>query len=341
MVRCTSKKNNSIEALRFFFICIICLWHCGVLAPWLHHGYIAVEFYFILSGFFIHQSFVRHSNLGVCDFTIKKVKRFFPPYFISVMLLMLLDRKQYFYISDFSADGILSVYFKHLHEFFFCQCMGLTDVVAINHPLWFLSILIFGGAILYGMLCSFYKQSTSLFLPAICIFGFSFLLSNGNCQLQNQMNLYGLQSWMIRGLSEMSLGIMISVFFIKKRQSIIGRTKILNVMSIVALVGMFLMAIAHGNYDYLALFLVPILIITCVTENSLFDLIFKSDIWDYLGGLSMYMYFIHLFVASLYWIFCSHPLIKDIPNSIIAILYLCVVVISAQSLKFISSKIRN
>lgn len=111
-MRVISHKNNSIEALRFLFVCIICLWHCRSLAPWLHHGYIAVEFFFILSGYFIHQSFLRHPNVGVCDFTLKKVKKFFVPFIISVVLLMLLDRKKYLYIYSFSPDAILSKYYR-------------------------------------------------------------------------------------------------------------------------------------------------------------------------------------------------------------------------------------
>ena len=72
-----SNKNYAIEAFRFIFICIICLWHCRDAAPWLRHGYIAVEFYFVLSGFFIFQSYRRHQNLGVLDFTWRKIKKFY------------------------------------------------------------------------------------------------------------------------------------------------------------------------------------------------------------------------------------------------------------------------
>lgn len=69
-------KNIPIEAFRFIFICIICLWHCRELAPWLNHGYLAVEFYFILSGFLIYNSFKRHPQIGVQDYTLRKIKRF-------------------------------------------------------------------------------------------------------------------------------------------------------------------------------------------------------------------------------------------------------------------------
>lgn len=112
-----SNKNYAIEAFRFIFICIICLWHCRDAAPWLRHGYIAVEFYFVLSGFFIFQSYRRHQNLGVLDFTWRKIKKFYIPFFISVILLMALDRKQYFYCHDLSADGILITYISKSDEF--------------------------------------------------------------------------------------------------------------------------------------------------------------------------------------------------------------------------------
>ena len=133
--------SRSVDALRFLFMCVICLWHCHPLSPWLHNGYIAVEFYFMVSGFLIYRSFLRHPDVGVLDFTWKKVRRFAIPFWISILLLMAIDRKQYILLSSFSPDGIIETWFAHLHEFFFCQCMGLTDRIAINHPLWFLSIL--------------------------------------------------------------------------------------------------------------------------------------------------------------------------------------------------------
>lgn len=136
---------KSIEALRFFFICVICLWHCKDLAPYIHHGYIAVEFFFILSGYLIYKSWEKHPEVGGVDFALRRVKTFAVPFLLSIFLLMIIDRKQYFYISDFTPDGILSKYFLHFHEFFFCQNIGLTSVTAINHPMWYLSMLLWGG----------------------------------------------------------------------------------------------------------------------------------------------------------------------------------------------------
>lgn len=332
-------KNHAIEAFRFFFICIICLWHCHDVAPWLLHGYIAVEFYFILSGYFIYQSYLKHPNVGVLDFTWNKVKKFFIPFVISVLLLMLLDRKQYLFCHDLSADGILETYFSHVHEFFFCQFLGLTDRVAINHPLWFISVLLFGGGVLFSLLKNFGHKAVSLYMPLVCLLGYSFLLSNGNCSLQNRLVLYGMQSWIIRGFSDMGLGIMLSYIIERKNLGIQKKSTLMNVLGCISLFAFILMTCAHGNYDYLAIFFIPLILCACFLETSWFQRVFIHKCWLTLGDLSMYMYFIHLFVASVYWILKDRLGNLGMPCWFWLICYLSFIIMSAKFLKEVSRKV--
>lgn len=329
-------KNNAIEAFRFVFICVICLWHCRDAALWLHHGYIAVEFYFILSGYFIYTSCQKYPNVGVLDFTWKRVKKFYLPFILSVVLLMILDRKQYLYCTEWTTDGILSTYFSHFHEYFFCQCLGLTEKIAINHPLWFISVLLFGGGILYSLLRNFPRKAISLYIPLLCLFGFAFILDNGNHALQNQMNLFGVQSWMIRGLADMGLGIITAYVLQVKFAAFNKRSLYVNILGLLSLFGLFLMMIANGNYDYLAIFFVPLILCSTFIESSWFQKIFKHKIWNKLGGLSMYMYFIHLFVASIYWIFKDKI---EVQSSTLLFIYLAFVVLAAYLLKVVSCKL--
>lgn len=244
--------SRSVDALRFLFMCVICLWHCHPLSPWLHNGYIAVEFYFMVSGFLIYRSFLRHPDVGVLDFTWKKVRRFAIPFWISILLLMAIDRKQYILLSSFSPDGIIETWFAHLHEFFFCQCMGLTDRIAINHPLWFLSVLIFGGAVLYSILRNFPRSATSLVIPLICIIGFPIYLNYGKPQYETVLH-----PWCVRGVAEMALGIMTAVFMNRKSRWINRHRMLLNIVSCVSLLVFILMLFAEKRYDYLLPFLIP------------------------------------------------------------------------------------
>lgn len=44
-----AQKKNSIEAFRFLFMLMVCVWHYKSVAC-IAHGYMAVEFFFIFVG---------------------------------------------------------------------------------------------------------------------------------------------------------------------------------------------------------------------------------------------------------------------------------------------------
>ena len=328
--------SRSVDALRFLFMCVICLWHCHPLSPWLHNGYIAVEFYFMVSGFLIYRSFLRHPDVGVLDFTWKKVRRFAIPFWISILLLMAIDRKQYILLSSFSPDGIIETWFAHLHEFFFCQCMGLTDRIAINHPLWFLSVLIFGGAVLYSILRNCPRSATSLVIPLICIIGFPIYLNYGKPQYETVLH-----PWCVRGVAEMALGIMTAVFMNRKSRWINRHRMLLNIVSCVSLLVFILMLFAEKRYDYLLPFLIPFFLLAAFTRSSWLEIIFRQTIWHKLNEISMYMYFIHLLIASLFFIFSNTSFIASIPTPILTVTYLFIVFLSAEGLRYGSRKVNS
>ena len=68
-------KLNSIEAFRFLFKLQVCIWHYKMTNVFAH-GYMAVEFFFILSGVLMFFSANKENALGTFDYTIKKVKTF-------------------------------------------------------------------------------------------------------------------------------------------------------------------------------------------------------------------------------------------------------------------------
>jgi len=72
-------KLGSIEALRFVFMIMICFWHCYGTNGFLNHGYIAVEWFFILSGMLLYHSYLNR-NEGTLTYTLRKYARFAPEY---------------------------------------------------------------------------------------------------------------------------------------------------------------------------------------------------------------------------------------------------------------------
>lgn len=332
-------KNIPIEAMRFFFICILCPFHCPAVSPFLPNGYIAVEFFFVLSGFLIYYSYLHHPNIGVLQFTLTKVKRFFWPLALAIVALMLLDRKQYIYPHELTPDGILTQYFSRIPEFLFAQgFLWIKSPHAVNVTLWFITILLIGGGLIYSMLRNYRGKATSLFLPVSIIFGITYLLSFGDTGLiwRERQAIPGLECNLIRGLTEMGIGVMLACFYEQKKESIKRHTHLCSLCGVVALTGMVLIAMAHKNYDCLSLFLIPFVILACVDGKSVFSKIFTSKVWIWLGGISMYMYFIHLSVSATYYILASrNAIVAQLPIAVSFTAYLVVCLFAGYVLKII------
>lgn len=331
------KRNIPIEFFRFVFICFICLWHFNNVATFLKHGYIAVEFFFILSGFYLYKNYRKNPKTDTFDYVLGRAKKLFPPFLISFLLLVVLDRKQYIYLPEYiSPDSILEKYFIHFPELFLCQ--GLTFRSGINFPLWFVSVLLFASGVLHSMLKNYGEKSINLFFPVMSLFGFHYIIAEGLHISPEHSSFYWIHKGLIRGISEMSWGIIIAYMFEKWYLALTRHKIFVDIFGVVSIFGFMLIPFAVGNYDYLSLFFVPVIIVCSCTPNSIFQKLLKWNVWKVLGGLSMFMYFIHLFVAYIFWIWlCS----IGIPKNALVLMYLISVVIAAYLLKKISFFVTN
>ena len=334
-----SNRNVAIDAMRFFFMCILCPFHCPAVNPF-PNGYIAVEFFFILAGFFIYQSYRKHSDVGTVDFTWKKIKRFFYPMVLSIIALMLLDRKKYIYLSDYSIDGIVSQYFVHIPELLFCQGLEFIKVNSyINVVLWFVSILIFGGAIIFSFFINCGHKAIAIIIPLMVILGITYLTSFGDCGLVWREQLKGspLSCDLMRGVLEMGIGVLLSYIYDQKKDSFKNQPLLVNIIGFIGAFGMLLIVLSYNNYDTLALFFVPMLILGCVNAKSWLSRVFKGKVWGWLGELSMYMYFIHSFVSSSYYIVVSKfSILAELPKAGMLIVFLLASLFAGCVLKLLS-----
>lgn len=81
----TTQKNFAVEALRFIFMVMICIHHSHFL-PQMHHGYVAVDFFFILSGVFLFRTYLKSNAPSLLEYNIKRIIRFIPEYTIALIV---------------------------------------------------------------------------------------------------------------------------------------------------------------------------------------------------------------------------------------------------------------
>ena len=120
------QKNSSIEAMRFIFMLIICLWHYSDARVIIRQGYIGVGFFFILAGVFLYMTTMKGKYLSPLDYAIKRYRRFNPKYVVSIMITYM-----YLYLPDIiSGTGLFwsdHRYMGIVPDLMMLQSIGVFD----------------------------------------------------------------------------------------------------------------------------------------------------------------------------------------------------------------------
>lgn len=278
-----SKMIKSIEILRFMFMLVICIWH----SPFnvFTSGFIFVDFFFILSGYFLYKSLLKGYTPGA--YIKKRIIHFYDKYiiayFITLFIWVIQHRMDFF---NNPIDNILRV----IPECFLMQDIGCFQM-GINNPLWYLSVLVLGGCCLFSFL--YINNKNKYFLPLIIILIYPYVLNhnNGSIEVFGFDGIFYLP--MMRGLADMSLGCLLNIGINRFDDEISKYSKVIDVCSLLSFI-FIIVILFHDviNTKYIIIFF-PIIIIACFNNSSIINKIYYSNISIYLGSLSLYMYLIH------------------------------------------------
>ena len=151
------KENHSIDFFKFLFCCIIFLMHyrCYFISIYESNdnfsgGYLGVEFFFLVSGFFM-MSTLQHSALipGSAEksaflYLIKRYRRLYPLYIISIILYILTQKLIY------SSYSIKLAILKGFPNFLALQIFWRPINISIHF--WYVSALLWASFLVYYLL---------------------------------------------------------------------------------------------------------------------------------------------------------------------------------------------
>lgn len=179
-------RNNAIEFYRFLFSAIICLFHFKTYAqtdplPFVS-GYLVVEFFLMLSGFFLAQSAYRgrESNgtklrrLGAdcVRYAAGRYKRLFPHYLFAVLCLAAV---RILILENMTVERWLS---EGLTEIFMLQSVG--DTYTLSVVLWFSSALFLASVFVYTLARLLGPSCVRMVFPFLTIVIWWWLISNND-----------------------------------------------------------------------------------------------------------------------------------------------------------------
>lgn len=206
-------KTNSIYVMKILFTYMIALFHYPAFIIYVcSHGgtmgwYIAVEFFFIVSGYLLYKKIKSDgaSQKSAWEYTWHRYKKIWPSYLLSFVVTV-------FVIAVYNKYSLKQLYKRvtdSFFEIFMLQGIGLNrEWDYVNPTLWYISVMLIAGFIIYWMLINYEKIFVEIIAPLVIVIAYSYLYRNvGSLNaVTDTLGLYENQA-LIRALADMCLGI--------------------------------------------------------------------------------------------------------------------------------------
>lgn len=279
------QKNSSIEFYRFLFTIVICLHHSTMFIgeqSWLKHGYICVEFFFILAGYFLFNSFSKEKTHSTSEHVLKRLRRLWPEYAVAAVLAIL---SRGVFLGDFNLS-------KAINELLMVRNTGLFRLGGYNYPTWYIPVMFVCGIFIYGMLTVWNVQYKRIIAPLVILVGYTYIwgLETG---IENWQYTSFFSIPMIRGMCGMSIGVLIGAFVESKSFRIINRfsANVIELMSLIFIV----IGITTNLVDDMVTIVafIGLIVVTVKQSGFVSRVLSKTNIWNKLGEYSYSIYLNH------------------------------------------------
>lgn len=295
-----SKRNNALEFYRFVFVAFIFLMHFRSYGNfsfdknYFSAGYLGVEYFFILSGFFMMQRIENKFKTRQADFSAEKstvsffvsrVKRLYPLYisalvfFLAVVKIVNHDYSLYSHIKNGLSDFVM------LQVFFAKE--------PVNLHLWFVSGLLWGSFLAYYLALKLREKYTHIIAPLF------FLGYAGYCYYKfGKIDITCISPVFLgaffRAFSEIGFGCTLYCVceFLKKREFGKIEKLALNVLEVILPLAIGYVAWrGHWNMlDFVGLFLICALILVTALGKGFVSKLLNNKLSGVLGSVTYAMY---------------------------------------------------
>ena len=288
-------RNYTLDVLKLVFAYIVAFFHVGTtISP---GPTVAVQIFFILSGFFLAQKFYRSDpDYTAWNYTLDHVKGLYPHYLFShlVFFLYLLARAVLYFLRSPSADGaweILRSCYNQIPDLLFLQS-SYTFHDSINYPLWQISALLIAGYFVFALLRYNEKLSRQILFPGAVLMLLSLLQSG----VDLWANFGPIYLPLLRAFGPMCIGVLTFYFSTTRYWADLQRHgTLLNLCALLGLAGIFVFG-DHANIFQISM---PVVILSCWMEDSWLNFLQNRRCFRYCGKFSYAVYLNHALIERI------------------------------------------
>lgn len=304
------KKNNGIISFwKFVFALVIAFFHGSQFYetsknPFFYGGYIAVEFFFIVSGFYFAKSVLKETyekkSIGkeTFQFIWKKIKALYPYILVGYILSLIIQT----YYSGWGFNRILN----SLWNFLLLKPFGFNNVTMLGQ-LWYVSYMLFAMLVMYPLLKKYNENFIYILSPVLAIVGIGFLVHDYSSINHLDRIWFGMISTgLIRAFAELNIGMII--YLIHQKLSHVEYTKFAKILFTIIGEAMLVMVVCAvtllkkpSQFDLIMLLMISVAILIMVSEKTYDFNLMSNKFFAYLGKLSFPIFVNHTFFVSCFY----------------------------------------
>lgn len=289
-----SKHNGIISLWKFIFCIVIIGFHLNVIQHYKNtnfgflYGSIAVEFFFIVSGYLLAKKaltmqYIQYVGETTKNYILNKIKKIFPYLLFSFIIGFIVTN---IYGNYTKSQNINSVF-----DLFFMYCSGIKYVSMIP-IVWYLSAMLIADIILFPLIYK-YKENYIYIICPIVIFLLAGYLSHNYGQLTKVQDWMGITTvGTLRGMLTMNIGAL--MYTISEKIKKLNYTKlgslVLTIIEITGFISIFFIIQtenAHAKYDFIMVIIMAISIMLAFSEKTLLLKFLNNKFVYYLEKLSL------------------------------------------------------
>lgn len=212
------EKIYNIGFLRLIFTIIVIVFHALLHANTLYgvypdlyahahaataRGYVAVEMFFIIAGFFLF--FSAKKNIDFKEFALNKFVRLWCVPAFAIFCIWILSL---FHWTPYHK-------YANILHLFLLKNTGMTLCLADNGSAWFISVLFWVSLFYFYLIKNFERKYVNLTIALITFFSFVLLVNGNSGAFYNHYKMLNnfFNVGMLRGLAEMGIGYFIALFY--------------------------------------------------------------------------------------------------------------------------------
>ena len=305
------KINPEIDLLKFLFSVVIVLYHSkyavmiGDNAP-LPAGYICVEFFFMVSGYFMAKSSEKFDSLHIgrstVDYVINKLKPIYPYFIIAFLIAFAVRQTSFFVKGDYYFTDLGRSLISAIGEVMLLMKSGIEYGTIYNGPTWYIGAMFIAIGVLFPLLLKHRDWFLNVGSLIISIFLYGYA-----CQAKKTLNYLDWSEFttfsVIRAIAGICLGCFIFsvVSRINSKDIKIKKTGkaifVLIEMIILLIIGLIMQYGKGKGLDFVSIIFFCFLCVIVFSGVTGIPDILPQKFCSFLGKASLLLYLNHRVVA--------------------------------------------